>query len=228
MIPEEFERNYSHNLAELRSKPGVFSIFEEMRYDVGAHPENFVDYECAFAAYHINRLNPQDILDIGSYRHFILGMLSHFKVTTIDVRDRKPFSDNEVVVTCDAKNLDLLDDSFDVVMSLCTLEHLGLGRYGDEFDVAADRKAFAEMVRVLRPGGHLVFTTTITRAQPSIAFNAHRIYSYGMLRAFCAGLICIEEKFYSHKIQDFCSGEEVTAEPNAWDVYCGCWQKMGR
>src|SRR4030042_4212982 len=130
MIPEECERNYRHNLAELRSKPGLFSIFEEMRYDVGTHPENFVDYECAFAAYHISRLNPQDILDIGSYRHFILGLLSHFKVATIDVRDRKPFSDNEVIVTCDATNLRLPADSFDVVMSLSTLEHLGLGRYG--------------------------------------------------------------------------------------------------
>ena len=228
MIPEEFARNFSRNLAELRRNSEGFSISEEMRYDVGTHPENFVDYECAFAAHHINRLNPQDILDIGSYRHFILGVLSHFKVTTIDVRDRKTISNNEIVVTCDAKALRLPDSSFDVVLSLCTLEHLGLGRYGDEFDVDADQKAFGEMIRVLRPGGHLIFTSTITRAQPSIAFNAHRIYSYEMLKSFCVNLTCIEERFYSHKLSDFCSWEDVTAEPNAWDVYCGCWQKTER
>ena len=228
MIPEEFERNYSRNLRELRRNPEGFNISEEIRYDVGIHPENFIDYECAFAAYHISRLNPQDILDIGSYRHFILGVLSHFKVTTIDVRDRKTISNNEIVVTCDAKALRLPDNSFDVVMSLCTLEHLGLGRYGDEFDADADKKAFREMIRVLRPGGHLIFTTTVTRAQPCIAFNAHRIYSYKMLKSLFANLLCIEEKFYSHKLQSFCPWEEVTAEQDAWDVYCGCWQKMGR
>ena len=43
-------------------------------------------------------------------------------------------------------------------------------------------------VRVLKPGGHLIFSTTITRARPAIGFNAHRIYSYEMLREFCAGL----------------------------------------
>ena len=225
MIPEEFVKAYNHNLRELRRNSRGFSISEEIRYDVGTHPENFTDYECAVATYHINRLNPKNILDIGSYRHFILGLLAHFKVTTIDIRDRKTISNNEVVVTGDAKNLDLPDNSFDAVMSLCTLEHLGLGRYGDEFDVDADKKAFQEMIRVLKPGGHLIFTTTITRAQPCLAYNAHRIYSYEMLRAFCDNLICIEEKFYSHRIQGFCSWEEFTTEPNVWDVYCGCWQK---
>jgi SAM-dependent methyltransferase len=225
MIPEEFMKTYNRNLMKLRSNPGGFNISEELRYDVGTHPDNFIDYECTFAAHHINRLSPKTILDIGSYRHFILGLLAHFKVITIDIRDRKTISNNEIMVTCDAKHLDLADNSFDLVVSLCTIEHLGLGRYGDEFDVDADKKAFQEMIRVLKPGGHLIFTTTITRAQPCIAYNAHRIYSYEMLRAFCDNLICIEEKFYSHRIQGFCSWEEVSTEPNAWDVYCGCWQK---
>jgi len=224
-IPKEFMIKYKRNLTALKKNPGSFNIFRELRYDVGVHPESSVDYECAFAARHISRLNPKKILDIGSYRHFILGMLSGFQVTTIDVRNRKPISSNETVVTCDAKNLNLPDNSFDTVVSLCTLEHFGLGRYGDEFDLDADKKAFKEMIRVLKPGGYLIFTTGITRAQPSIAFNANRNYGYDMIRAFCEDLICVGEKFYSHKIKDFCLLEEVTKEPNLWDTYCGCWKK---
>ena len=223
--PKEFMVNYNQHLTQLRKNPRRFKIFRNLSYEVGVHPANYIDYECGFAAYRISRLNPKNILDIGSYRHFVLGMLSHFQVTTIDIRDRTPISNNEVVVTCDAKKLNLPDNEFDVVTSLCALEHFGLGRYGDELDLDADKKAFEEMIRVLKPGGHLIFTTTITRAQPSIAFNAHRIYSYEMLRTFCANLICGEERFYSHKIGDFCSLEEVTVEPNVWDVYCGCWKK---
>jgi len=221
----EFMANYKRNLAELKKNPGEFNVFRLLRYDVGVHPENHVDYECGFAAYHISKFNPKNILDIGSYRHFIAGLLAHFQVTTVDVRSRRPISGNEHVITCDAKNLSLPDNSFDVVVSLLSLQHFGLGRYGDEFDLDADKKAFKEMIRVLKPGGRLIFSTIITRAQPSIAFNAHRIYSYEMIRRFCANLTCIEEKFYSHKIKDFCSLKEVTTEPKVWDVYCGCWEK---
>lgn len=226
MIPKDFMENYNRNFTELKKNLREFNVFRELYYEViGVHPENHIDYECGFAAYHINKLNPKSILDIGSYRHFIIGMLSHFKVTTLDIRDRKPISNNEVVITGDARNLNLPDNSFDVVISLCTLEHFGLGRYGDEFDLDADKKAFSEMIRVLKPNGRLIFTTTISRSQPSIAFNAHRIYNYEMLRTLCAKLTYEEEKFYSHRLGGFCALEEVTTEPKQWDVYCGCWKK---
>jgi len=226
--PKEFMTNYNKYLARLRKNPGGFKIFKEFYYDAGVHPAGHIDYECAFAAYHIARLNPRNILDIGSYRHFILGILSHFQVTTVDVRDREPISSNEVVVTCDAKKLSLPDNEFDVVMSLCALAHFGLGRYGDEFDLDADKKAFEEMIRVLKPNGHLIFSTTITRAQPSILFNGCRIYNYEILRKFCANLACEEEKFYSYKVGGFSSLEQVNMEPGVWDVYCGCWRKKKR
>jgi ubiquinone/menaquinone biosynthesis C-methylase UbiE len=110
-------------------------------------------------------------------------------------------------------------------VSLSSIEHFGLGRYGDSYDLDADKKAFSEMRRVLKPGGILVFTTTITRARPSICFNAHRIYSYGMIKEFCAGMVCVEEKNYSKRLSRFCSLDEVTNSPKEWDVYCGCWKK---
>jgi hypothetical protein len=46
-----------------------------------------------------------------------------------------------------------------------------------------------------------------------------------MLQGFCAGLNLAEERFFSHRLKTFCRLEEVTADPQGWDVYCGCWQK---
>jgi len=224
-LPEKFQMDYDRNLALLRQNPGPFQIFPEPVFEPGGHPETFVDFECAFAAQNIQRSAPRSILDIGSYRHFILGLLAHSPVTTVDVRNRHPLSPNETVLTGDAKKLKLPDQSFDLVLSLCSLEHFGLGRYGDEIEFQADSMAFGEMIRVLRPGGYLIFSTTITRARPAIGFNAHRIYSYAMLRSFCAGLTLSDEKFFSHRLKTFCPLEEVTADPQGWDVYCGCWQK---
>jgi SAM-dependent methyltransferase len=221
----QLDKDYECHFAFLRQNPGGFQIFRERVFDLGAHPENFVDYECSFAAQNIHHLHPRSILDIGSYRHFILGLLAHYPITTMDVRGRSSLFTNETVLTGDAKNLNLSDQSFDLVLSLCTLEHFGLGRYGDEIDFEADQKAIREMLRVLKPGGHLIFSTTITRADPAIGFNAHRIYSYAMLYSLCTGLILKDEKYYSHRLKEFCSLEEITTDPQGWDVYCGCWQK---
>lgn len=226
--PKAMDREYKKNLAHLKKDPGGFHIFEEPADEAGSHPENFVDYECAFAAAQIRQFHPRNILDVGSYRHFILGLLANFPITTIDVRSRQPICANETILTGDAKKINLPDHAVDVVLSLCALEHFGLGRYGDEFDVDADQKAFAEMIRVLKPGGRIIFTTTIHHAQPAIAFNAHRIYTYEMLQTFCNGLTCLEEKFYSHRQKGFCTLEEVTTDLQWWDVYCGCWEKKRR
>ena len=145
-----WKEDYERTLEALKRNPGRFQVFPEPVFEPGSHPENFVDYECAFAARNIRRFAPRSILDIGSYRHFLLGLQAHFPVTTLDVRKRRPLSADETVLTGDAKKLNLPDRSFDLALSLCTLEHLGLGRYGDDLDFEADAKAFREMVRVLK------------------------------------------------------------------------------
>ncbi len=224
-FPPEFAASYERTLKELQQNPGGFRIFRDPRYDVGDHPESYMDFECAFAADQIGKLCPDSILDLGSYRHFILGLAARFQITTIDVRRRRSLLDREAVITCSAESLPFPNESFDVVLSLCALEHFGLGRYGDDIDLDADQKAFRHMVRVLKPGGHLIFTTTITRAERSLAFNAHRIYDRRAIRAFCSGLLLVEERYFSHTLQRYCSFDELTDQPGVWDLYCGCWRK---
>ncbi|MCU0848584.1 MAG: class I SAM-dependent methyltransferase [Spirochaetes bacterium] len=222
---EKFIRDYIEGLSALGSGYGRFEVNPEPRYDTGDHPAGFVDAECEFAARHIRNKSPERILDVGSYRGFIIGMLAGYGVTTLDVRGRKSSLENETVITCDAKSIPVPDGSFDAVVSLCALEHFGLGRYGDEFDPDGDVKSFREMIRVLRPGGILVFTTTITAMAPSISFNAHRIYDRPALHSYCAGLAPLEEKYYSLLRKSFCDFDGVTKHPRAWDVYMGCWEK---
>ena len=224
-VPGEFKRNYKRLLKEAAKNSRGFEVFPEMYYDLGSHPVEQVNFELGFAAQLLSELKPATILDIGSQRHWIIGLLAHYRVTTVDVRQRTSELKNETVVTCDAKELKLPDHSFDVVTSLCALEHFGLGRYGDDFDMDGDKKAMAEMIRVLKSGGHLIFSTSITRYRPAIAFNGHRIYSHQMIKDLCANLVCVQEKFYSPKLERFCPLEEVRAEPKCWDVYLGCWKK---
>ena len=62
-----------------------------------------------------------------------------------------------------------------------TIEHIGLGRYGDPLDVQGDRRALAELQRVVAPGGSLLVVVPI--GEPRIQFNAHRIYDPAMIES---------------------------------------------
>lgn len=224
-IPRAFQAEYWKRLSALRKNPRGFAIYSEELYETGSHPYSFQDFECGFASLHITRTRPARMLDVGSYRHFILGLLAHYPVTTIDVRPRSPINSNEEVITGDAKRLPVATGSFDVVVSLCAIEHFGLGRYGDDFDLDADRAAMAEMTRCLKPGGRLIFSTTITRGAPQIVFNAHRIYTLELIRGMCSGLEAEDERFYSRAAGGYCDPGSISDQPEVWDVYLGCWRK---
>ncbi len=192
--------------------------------DVGSHPSTHIDFECEFAAAQIAALRPSNLLDIGSYRQFVVGLAAGYAVTSLDVRERAPSLPRETVLTGDAKRLPLADASVECIVSLCAIEHFGLGRYGDPFDIDADRTAAAEMRRVLRPGGKLILSTTITSGPAVLAFNAHRIYTYDMVHELTSGLRVVEERFFSHK-GGVCDRSSVSDVLGVWDVYCGCFQK---
>ncbi|MEM3737521.1 MAG: hypothetical protein QXJ75_05510, partial [Candidatus Bathyarchaeia archaeon] len=101
-IPKEFEANYRRQMEEVERNSRGFRVFKKIIYEAGFHPQSYIDFECEFASSWIARLKPNTILDIGSYRHWIIGLLANFHVTTVDIRDRKAFSMNENVIVCDA------------------------------------------------------------------------------------------------------------------------------
>lgn len=224
--PKEFLDKYYSKLNELRKNSNGTKIHEAIRYQAGKHTESYIDAECAFGAFHLGRTKPEKILDIGSYRRWLLGLLAYKEITTIDVRDRTPYLKNENAVTCDAKKLSFSDNEFDAVVTLCAIAHFGFGRYGDEFDMEADKTAMNEMKRVLKPGGRLILTTIITRGEPCIVFNSHRMYSHDMIKSLCEGLVCEEEKFFSHQLGRYCEYNEVVTDFPKWDSYFGCWKKV--
>ena len=66
-----------------------------------------------------------------------------------------------------------------------TIEHIGLGRYGDEINPVADLIAISELKRVTIKNGTLLLVVPV--GKPKIVYNAHRIYSYDMVMNMMEG-----------------------------------------
>ena len=63
---------------------------------------------------------------------------------------------------------------FDCAVSFSSIQHDGLGRYGDPLDPDGDLKAMQEAWSILRPGGYFFFAVPI--GNDCVMFDSHRVY----------------------------------------------------
>ncbi len=56
-----------------------------------------------------------------------------------------------------------------------TIEHIGLGRYGDPLDAVGDQTALSELQRVVAPGGSLLIVVPVATACFNTMLNASMI-----------------------------------------------------
>jgi SAM-dependent methyltransferase len=176
-------------------------------------------YHTSWAARKVQEINPEFHTDISSSLYFS-GIVSAFvPVKFYDYRPADLKLSNLESLPGDLIKLPFADNSINSLSCMHTIEHIGLGRYGDPIDPNGDLQAILELKRVLAKDGSLLFVTPI--GQPKIEFNAHRIYSYEM----------IMEMFEGFKLMEFSlvtdSGDFIeNANPDivkAQKYGCGCF-----
>jgi SAM-dependent methyltransferase len=101
------------------------------------------------------------ILDIGCCDSLLVYKLARkgYKAYGIDTRQYLEKHPNLTFVQSDILCMPFIDKFFDCVIAVSTIEHIGLGLYGDPIHEDADTKAVQEISRVLKPGGKLILTT---------------------------------------------------------------------
>jgi SAM-dependent methyltransferase len=142
-------------------------------------------YHTAWASRVVNSIHPEFHIDISSSLYFSTLISAFVPVRFYDYR---PVNINLSGLVCgkaDLTNLPFEDNSIFSISCMHTVEHIGLGRYGDPIDPNGDKKAISELKRVVKPGGHLIFVTPV--GKPRVMFNGHRIYSFEKINEYFKG-----------------------------------------
>lgn len=159
-------------------------------------------FQDSWAAKHLFTLKPKHHYDVGSSAKTI-GILSQFTpITMIDIRPIELELDGLFFQKGSILDLPFDDNSLDTLSSLCVVEHIGLGRYGDKMDSFGSEKAIKELKRVLKVGGVLLLSVPID-SENKIYFNAHRAFTRDYIIELLDDFKVIDERYhYGTKVFD--------------------------
>jgi hypothetical protein len=129
-----------------------------------------------FVAKQVINTNPKRHIDVGSR---IDGFVAHLAcVRPIEVFDIRPLNskvENVEFVQWDITNpLSDYHEIADCVTCLHTIEHIGLGRYGDPLDPDGWKKGLESLGKLLKRGGEMWLSVPIGKQR--VEFNAHRVF----------------------------------------------------
>ena len=130
----------------------------------------------AFTEYNITELN---IAVIGSTSPWIEAILLNLgnKVTTIEYNVPK----SECDIICKSYwDFEKTTDQYDCIVTFSSIEHSGLGRYGDPLDPDGDIKTMDVIHNNLKCNGLLFWGAPV--GKDAITWNAHRVYGEKRLR----------------------------------------------
>ena len=180
-------------------------------------------YHIAWAARILSVTKPELHVDISSSLYFCTLISAFIKTDFYDYRPADISLSNLKMGCPDLTSLHFHDNSLQSLSCMHTIEHIGLGRYGDPIDPEGDLKAINELKRVLAPGGNLLFVVPIGK-EAKIQFNAHRIYTYNQILSYFNDLDLIEFSLIADNpnLDDFIEN----ADPNLTELCsygCGCF-----
>lgn len=184
-----------------------------------AHSSYF--YQDCWAARQVFKEKPSWLVDLGSTM-LLVGILSQFaKCISVDYRPIQAQLDGLHPVAGTLLNLPFQDNSVPCVTTMCVLEHVGLGRYGDPLSPLGTLQAVAEIARVIAPGGIVVYSVPAGREMNE--FNAHRRFTHAQAAAFFKGWDLINSCVLTPTPRSFESNETLSEYSDP--VICFCFRK---
>jgi len=141
------------------------------------------------------RLERGRILDVGSGPSLVPIQLSGlgYETYAIDINHYPYRHPNLRFVKGNIVQTNFRDEFFDVVLMISTIEHVGMSRYGDDIDKEGDKKAVAEVKRILKNDGELLLTVPWGKHE---VWRNQRIYDEEDLNNLLSDLRIVNMDFY--------------------------------
>jgi len=155
-----------------------------------------------FVAKLIFEANPKKHVDIGSrVDGFVAHVASFREIVVIDVRPIKSEIPNNIFRQGNMMDISFLRNDSELHIEYCdslsclhTIEHFGLGRYGDPIDALGFQKGIINMTSLLKNGGYFYLSTPIGLER--VEFNANWVFSPFKIKEVVESQGLILEKFY--------------------------------
>jgi SAM-dependent methyltransferase len=173
--------------------------------------------------------NPTKHIDIGSRQDGFVAHVAVFReIEIIDIRAQKSKVENVRFIKADLMKLpENMINYCDSISALHSIEHFGLGRYGDPVDYFGHLKAIKNITQILKPSGIFYFSVPIGERQ-RIEFNGHRIFSVPYLWNILRKDYCLKSFSYVDDRRNLHENAEFTdksIENSFWLQYgCGIFE----
>ena len=116
----------------------------------------------------------KSVLIIGSEEPCYEGVAIHYGATTTMVEYQRVTSEHEKLKTMTVEEFEKSNELYDAAISISSVEHSGLGRYGDALDPYGDIKSMKFLYDKLKSGG--ICFLAVPMGVDQILWNAHRVY----------------------------------------------------
>lgn len=153
----------------------------------------------------------QKVLDVGcAWSSLPLELAGlGFKTWGLDIADCAFSHPNLISVRGTICSTGFEDDFFDVITAVSTVEHIGLGWYGDDVNEDSDLKAMREIRRILKPSGKLILTLPYGVKTTTKVF---RVYDGTALAELIRGFEVINSAYFANSNDRYWY---LTDEPSA-------------
>jgi SAM-dependent methyltransferase len=182
-------------LAPAESVPQLRFLFPCLGDDTAqTEIEPIYFYQDAWAFEKIVQHRPAWHVDVGSHHKFVALLSKVVPVTMVDLRPLSLPLESLKFQPGSILSLPFNDRSVPSVSSICVVEHIGLGRYGDPLDPHGTEKAVKELKRIVQPGGDFYISAPVDD-ENRIYFNAHRAFTEPYLLGLFQPFEVVERRY---------------------------------
>ncbi len=177
VVKDYFVLKNANNASEQPWKFRLIMPNLEDKYAASGVAEGTYFYQDIFVARKIFERNPKKHVDVGSRVDGFVAHVATFRpIEVLDIRPLKTKIKNIIFSQADLMNPNPQYNEYcDSLSCLHTIEHFGLGRYGDPLNINGYKIGFENLSNILKKDGIFYLSTPI--GQQRIDFNSHRVFN---------------------------------------------------